>query len=152
MLRLGAILLTATLAVGCAPAEPGAPPDEPQPPGDLALPDGVRGGTPWRDTGLPVGFDEAQRFETPEAVVEALADALVEEMDGDGRPPQVTTDLLDADGSEANGRIVIGGFLDDSIYGVDYYVTLTSDDAGWHVAAAFTRDLCRRGAGNGVCV
>lgn len=149
------VLLIGVLLIGCDSGEPAAtgPAVDPQPTprADLGLPAGAEGATPWRDTGLPVTYDPEARHPSPELLLEAVADAFSEEADAEGPPPEVATEVLDVDGETASARVLVTGFADDSVLGVDHYLRLARDEAGWHVSATLTRDLCRRGESDGVC-
>jgi hypothetical protein len=153
MLRSPVALLVALLLVGCAPGE--APPGaeaQPTPPPDLSLPSEATDGTPWRDTGLPIEFDAEMRYASPEDLVQAVAQALAAETVVDGPAPRISASVLDVADAAASARVLVGGFADDAVYGGDYFMAFARDEAGWHVAQTWTRDLCRRGVSNGLCL
>ncbi len=91
-------------------------------------------------------------FESPDAIVDQLLQALIRPTGCDVFPTATVVDRTDGPGSVAFTVAARSG-CDDSVGGADYQLSVVQDANGsWRVDGAQRRELCTRGASGDVCV
>jgi hypothetical protein len=141
------------VAVEFTPAPPGVqlvPPND----ADVEFPPTVRAATVWTltDEG-PAGYSAADRFESPEDLLDAWTDAAAAEIRSFGAHPVIDTQAIGAR-TDAHAAFIVhvGGIADDSVVGTGYFLVLAGDADGWRLDDLFMRTLCARGADGELCI
>ena len=114
------------------------------------LPDEWQPGvTDWHPTDVPEGFGAGAAYDSPGALVTALAEQESGPALGGDGAWEVTLRVLTADDAEVAAGEAIGGllewgYLDDATAGRDLRLHLLEGDDGWFVDEAAQRFHCRR--------
>ena len=120
---------------------------------NVLLPAGVEGGGAWAGIDrFPESFDADEAHDTPQALADAFAQAVVLSFDGDAVHPQMELVLTDEQG---DGRVLLvlneTGTADDSVAGTQSALVVAETERGWVVADLYARPLCARGVDIGGC-
>lgn len=117
------------------------------------LPPGVEGAIGWQGTSsFPSGFDAGAVHESPEALADAFADALLSGFAGAARAPRISRDSTVVEGGRAVIIVTEGGTGDDSVFGTQYAVVAEQTTDGWLLDQIFARALCSRGVTDELCL
>lgn len=118
----------------------------------LAASYGFRPGTtPWRtSTGMPTPTP-GDPFVSPAAI---LSDFVTKQVTaGLGTDLWEVVSRLQYANDKTTGAVLVWGFQDDALAGMDYRLTMVSHDHGWHLVAVDERFHCRRGVSErGLCL
>lgn len=107
--------------------------------------------TEWERQPVPRRFRAAVAgFRDVDGLLFSLADHLVD-LRSEGAAVSVTVRVRD-DGPNVLGKIVVDGYLDDSVRGHEYRASFRRDGDVWHVEELMRRQRCWRGGGPDACV